>query len=105
METEPSPELSELEELGRKLATRNSVTHFARSFVLFCVSFVSLGVASRLLADSIRLPHFFWPIAAIGLLSLAGSLLSARKGRQLVVIERREFARYRELRAKAGVDP
>ncbi len=105
MDTASSPELAELEQLGRKLETRASIVFFARAFVLFCISFVSLGVAWRLLADSTGLPLFFWPIAGIGLLSLAGSLFSARKGRQLVVRERREFARYQELRARAGVDP
>ena len=95
---------SEIEQLGQKLASRDSVVHLARGFILCCLSVISLGVASRLVAESSRLPHFFWPIAVAGLLSLSWSLMSLRSGQRLLAGERADFGRYLELRHKAGFD-
>lgn len=95
---------AEIQALGDKLAARGSVTAFARGFALLCLSVIGLGVAGRLLAESARLPFFFWPIAVVGLSCLAGALLSAVTGGRLQAVERADFDRYRQLRARAGID-
>jgi len=95
---------AELKQLGDKLGSRQSVTAFARSYALTCAGVIVLGIATKLFVESARVPHFFWPIAVVGLGCVVGAVTSVLAGRRLQVSERAEFARYRELRTRAGLD-
>jgi hypothetical protein len=95
---------TELEQLGKQLASRDSIIHYARAFILGFISFIALGCSAKLLGDSIRLPKFFWPLLAVGLGSLVWGLLDVRVGRRMQITEHAEFAHYKELRVKAGID-
>jgi hypothetical protein len=61
-------------------------------------------VSMLLLAQSARLPHFFWPLLAVFLATLTGSLLCYIRGLRLRKKERAEFERFQALRARLGLE-
>lgn len=93
-----------MERLGDRLASRKSIDLFARSYVLSFVGVIAFGVSMLLMAQSAHLPHFFWPILAISIACLLAAGISAVKGIVKLKAERVEFGRFRELRARAGIN-
>lgn len=101
---EANPLSSELEELGRKLQDRASIRRLARAYVMALVGIIAFGVGSRLLFESTRFPYLASPVLALFLFCLVFGTRDALAGRRLLAEERREFSRYRALRAEAGLE-
>lgn len=95
---------SEVEKLGQELAVRRSVGHFAVGLIGSMLTLITFGLSMRLLADSAKLPHLFWPVGVLSLGCLIASLRGFFKGRRLRVEEQAQFRRYLEVRSKAGLD-
>lgn len=101
---EAGPLASELEELGQKLQDRASIRRLARAYLMALVGFIAFGVGSRLLLESTRFPYLAVPVLALFLFCLVFGTRDALAGRRLLAEERRDFRRYRELRAEAGLE-
>ncbi len=101
---EAGPLANEIEALAQKLQDRASVRRLARAYVLTLVGIIAFGVGSRLLVESSRLPYFAAPIMGLFLLCFIFGARDVIAGRRLLLEERREFRRYRALRAEAGLD-
>ncbi len=99
--------------LAQKLATRLSIDHLRRAAYAGFATFIAGGLTIKFAWDrwgphhkALRgRPLFFLLALAVSLLLLGFTLVSAWRARQLMRTEDCAFARFREIRAKLGLDP
>ncbi len=93
-----------LDQLQASLATRQSTTHFAHTFVCTLAALLVGGAAGKLFYDSLRTPLLAWGAALIS----AGLLLHAfrryRAGRRVLADELKRYETMLELRRQLRLD-
>jgi len=95
----------EVQVLGEKLSSRESVVWAARGAVRTFIGIISAGVSVRLFIDSARLPYLLGPVALVAAFCFAFAGVSLVRALKLRAVERAEYSRYLDLRFRAGIDP
>lgn len=100
---ESTQETDDLQGLAARIATRQSITHFAMAAVSSMLAIITFGISLRLAID-VGDPLVFGPVGALFLCCLGVAFFGLFRGRQLRATEHADYSRYLELRAKAGLD-
>lgn len=95
---------AELDQLQSELASRMSITHFARTAVASMIAFILSGGVAKLVVDSAKLPY----LAMAGLAAILGLVTFAVvhyvRGRRAQRVEETRYARMMELRHALHLD-
>jgi hypothetical protein len=95
---------SQLDRLQERLATRQSIRHFAHMGVSFIVALIFAGAAAKLFWDSIRTPVVALAASGLALGLLVYGLIHFAKGRRLLAEELRQYNDLLELRRRLRLD-
>ena len=108
--------------LAKRLEARRSIDFVKRGAYEGFAAFIAFGFAARLAWDrwafargwtkkpplkppTSALPLFFLVALAVFLVLVALTVASIRRARAIMRVEDADFARFRELRARLGIDP
>ena len=105
MNAETSEELrSQLERLQERLATRQSILHFAHAAVSLIAALLFGGAAVKLFLDSARAPVLGLSATVVALGLLTYSLVRYAKGRRELAEELKRYGDLLELRRRLQLD-
>lgn len=105
MNAETSEELrSQLERLQERLATRQSILHFAHAAVSLIVALIFGGAAVKLFRDSTMEPALGFGATVVALGLLIYSLVRYAKGRRELADELKRYGDLLELRRRLQLD-
>jgi uncharacterized membrane protein len=93
-----------LDQLQESLATRQSTTHFAHTFVSTIAALLLGGAAGKLFYDSLRTPLLAWAITAVSVGLLVHAFRRYRRGRQVLAEELKRYETMLELRRQLRLD-
>lgn len=104
MSDDSTQQRAELDQLQSELATRMSITHFAKTAISTMVALILSGGVAKLIVDSAKLPF----LAMAGIAAVVGLVLFAVvqyvRGRKAQVYEDTRYARMMELRQALHLD-
>jgi hypothetical protein len=95
---------SQLERLQERLATRQSILHFAHAGVSIIAALIFGAAAAKLFWDSAKLPVLGFAAAAVALGLLTYSLVRYAKGRRELAEELKRYGDLLELRRRLQLD-
>jgi hypothetical protein len=95
---------SQLERLQERLATRQSILHFAHAGVSLLASLIFVGAAAKLFWDSTKVPVLGFAVAALALGLGIYSLVHYLKGRRELAEELKQYSDLLELRRRLQLD-
>jgi hypothetical protein len=95
---------SQLERLQERLATRQSILHFAHAGVSILVALIFAGAAAKLFWDSVRVPLAAFGASGLSLGLMFYGVLNFTKGRRLLAEELKQYNDLLELRRRLRLD-
>ncbi|WP_224366598.1 hypothetical protein [Hyalangium versicolor] len=100
----PQDPRSQLERLQERLATRQSILHFAHSAISFIVALIFSGAAAKLFWDSTKLPVLAFGATTLALALATYALVRYLKGRRELAEELKRYGDLLELRRQLNLD-
>lgn len=99
------PRRAELDSMQAKLASRKSISHFARAAVAIVWALICAGAAGKMLWDlRLELVDFMTPAAIAAAVLLAYGLVHWMLGRRELVKELELFSHVKQLREQLRLD-
>jgi heme exporter protein D len=108
---------AEHDDLARRLEVRESIDHLRRGLLRIFVGLIATGVTVKLAWDRwgvlkpgvirkplVGRPLYFWIASVVSLVVLLLGIAALVRARRLAREEDRLFARFRELRARLGLE-
>jgi hypothetical protein len=104
MTADPVQQRAELDQLQSELASRESITHFARTAVSTTVALLLGGGVAKLFVDSTRTPYLAWGGTVVVLGVVVFATVQYVRGRRAMKSENERIERMLALRRELRLD-